>query len=132
MKTNLDGLFKCDDKMEKDGIWYAISDTTKFLIRRFGGANAIEIKKAMAKHYKPYAHLVKNNTLSHDKEREILTKVFVESCMIDWTGVEIDGQITPYSKEVAIQFFLALPELCDVLREYASDSKNYRVELGNS
>ena len=131
MKTNLDKLFKNDKGLEESGIWLKLSEETGFLVRRFGGYNSQKVKSALAKHYKPYARLVENGTLDPIKEKEIMIKVFVESCLIDWKGVEIDGVETPFSMEIAVKFFTALPELSETIVNYASDSKNYREDLGN-
>jgi uncharacterized coiled-coil DUF342 family protein len=132
MKTNLDKLFKTDTKMESEGIWMMISETTGFLVRRFGGSNEHRVKAAMARHYKPYARLIQNDTLPKEKEDELLTRIFVESCLMDWKGVEIDGKDTSFEKETAVGFLLALPELRSSLQSYATDSQNYKEDLGNS
>jgi hypothetical protein len=132
MRTNLDTLFKNSADLENSGIWFSLTEKTRFLVKRFGGNNATAIKAAIAKHYKPYARLIELGSLSPDKEREIQNKVFVNSCMVDWEGVEIDGKITPFSKEVAVEFLNNLPELANTLIEMASDTKNFREELGNS
>ena len=132
MKTNLDSLFKNNKTFEKEGVWFMVSESSGFLIRRFGGVNSTHIKKALAKHYKPYASQIQNDTLSDEKSREIMTRIFVESSLIDWKGIEIDGKDTPFDVEVAVKFLTNLPDLCDSLRDYASDSKNYREDLRNS
>jgi len=132
MKTNLDKFYKTDKKIETEGIWFLISENVGFLIKRFGGYNAPDVKAALAKHYKPYAKQVDNGTISPEKEREILAKSFVDSVVLDWKGVEIDEKIVPFSKEVAIPFFLGLPDLMDALTTYASNADNYREDLGNS
>lgn len=137
MKTNLDSLFKTDTKMEKDGIDFEVG-TSKFRLSRFGGMNSPQVKAKMALYYKPHARAVENDTLSVEKENEILAKVFVKSCLKGWTNVVIDGQEAPYSEEVAIKLFTALPELLKKLMSYASDPKNFleeftdTAELGNS
>ena len=131
MKSNLDKLFKNDESLEGNGIWLNLSEESGFLVRRFGGYNSQKVKAALAKHYKPYARLIDNGTLDPLKEKEITTRVFVESCVIDWKGIEIDGKEVPFSQDVAINFLLKLPELLETLVSYASDSKNYREDLGN-
>lgn len=132
MKTNLDGLFKTSESIETNGIWMTISDDIGFLVKRFGGYNSPKVKAATSKFYKPYARLIENGTLPIEKEKEIMTKIFVDASLIDWKGIEIDGVITPFSKEVAIKFLLELPELAESLISYASDTKNYKEDLGNS
>lgn len=131
-KSNLDKVFKSSQNFEKEGIWLEVSSGVSFLIRRFGGYNASKVKASLAKHYKPYARLIENGSLPEAKETEIMTRVFVESSMVDWKGIEIDGKDTPFSVDAAIQLLTSLPDLSDTLLAYASDSKNYREDLGNS
>ena len=132
MKTNLDKLFKNNESLEQNGIWMMLSEESGFLVRRFGGFNSAKIKAALAKHYKPFARLVESGSLDPKKEKEITLKVFCEACLMDWKGIEIDDKPVPFSQEKAVEFLLALPELADTLIAYASDSKNYREDLGNS
>jgi hypothetical protein len=132
MQTNLDSIFKNDDQMEKDGIWFKISDTTKFKIRRFGGANEFKMRQVASKYYKPYARAIEQGTLDVETTRLINVKTFVHACLVDWEGVVIDGKEAPFNEEAAIKFFMHLPVIFDILFEYAQDSKNYRADLGNS
>lgn len=135
MKTNLDKIFKTSAVIEKSGVWLDISEETGFLVRPFNKNNP-NIKSAMAVHFKPHQRQIEMGTLDPSKEAEINAKVFVNSCLIDWKGVEIDGVDTPFSKEVAIKFLVSLPELFETLMSYAQDYKNYQeIEdetLGNS
>lgn len=132
MQTNLDKFYKNSEAYETKGIWFDISNDLGFHIKRFGGFNSPAIKLALAKYYKPYSRQVEAGTLSLEKEKEIHTKVFVESCVIGWKGVEIDGKIAEFSQDLALKFFLSLPELTESLIAYATDAKNYREDLGNS
>jgi regulator of PEP synthase PpsR (kinase-PPPase family) len=132
MKTNLDSMFKTSISLEENGTWFMISDKTGFLLKRIGGANASKMKSSFAKYYKPYAKQFENGTIDPLKEKEIMAKVFVESCLVDWKGIEIDGKETPFSKEVAVDFFKSLPDLMDTLSAQATDLNNYKEDLGNS
>lgn len=132
MKTNLDDLFKNDESLEKEGVWFTIKEGIGFLVRRVGGSNSKKMEAALARYFKPYAYQIQNGTLDEKKERQIVTRVFVEACVVDWKGIEIDGKIAPFSVETAIEFFMNMPELFDAVQQYARDSKNYREHLGNS
>lgn len=132
MKSNLDKIFKSDKGLEKDGVWFSYTETTSFLIRRFGGFNSTKVKAALAKYYKPYARLIEMGTIPEEKEKEIMVKVFVESSIVSWKGIEIDGKEVEFSVDAAVKLLIHLPELSESLLEYASDSKNYREDLGNS
>ena len=125
MKTNLDGLFKTDDTIEKDGVWFDINEDVGFRLRRFNDRNP-KVKAAMSKHYKPYAKQIDIGSIAPDKEREILTKLFVDSCLIDWKGVEIDDEKKDFERNLAISFFEELPDLMQTLFDYAKDFNNFR------
>lgn len=130
MKSNLDKHFKQNSNLEKEGVWFELEGGVRFLIRRFGGSNT-EVKKAMLKYYKPVARLIEKNLLDDKKEKSIIAKAFIKACIIDWQGIEIDGEETPFSFEKAVELFASLPELLDTLMEYAQDAENYREEVGN-
>jgi len=131
MKTNLDSLFKTNQNLEDAGVWFDVSEKTGFLLRRFGGVNSSKIKATVAKIYKPYTRQVESGTLDPAKERELEVRIFVETCVLNWRGIEIDGMETPFEKELAIKFFLSLPELTNTLTKYATDVANYKDDLGN-
>lgn len=131
MKTNLD-MFKTNEESEKLGVWFKVSDEVQFLVKRFGGANEPKIKSALAKYFKPYAYQIQQDTLDSEKQHEIFVKVFVDSCLEDWKGVEIDGKEAEFSKDLAIQIFVDNKVLFNAIKDYASDFKTYRDDLGNS
>lgn len=131
MKSNLDKLYKTSDALEKDGVWMDISDETGFLVRPFSETNP-RVKAAMATHYKPFARQIQMNTLDLKKNLEINVRLFVEICLVDWKGVEIDGKQVEFSKELAVPFLCGLPQLFNQLWKHANDYENYREDLGNS
>jgi len=132
VKTNLDHLYKTNKSEEKEGIWFDIDENVGFRVRRFGGENSEAVKRAMAKHHKPYARRIENGSLSTKKEDEIMAKVFVDSCLMDWKGVEIDGKEVEFNVESAVAFFISLPDLRLELFNLATSPQTYREDLGNS
>jgi len=131
MKTNLDQYFKTSENFEKNGVWFDISDKIGFLLKPFKATNP-RIKAAMSNHYKPYARQVEMGTLSQEKQQEIQVKIFIDVCLVDWKGVEIDDAEVECNSENALKFFLALPDLFDTLWKHAGDFTNYKEDLGNS
>jgi hypothetical protein len=131
MKTNLDSIYKASDIAVKDGVWFDISETTGFLCRPFKQSNP-RIKAAMAKYFKPYARQIENETLSAEKLQEININLFLDVCLVEWKGVEIDGVEVKLDRETGLKLFKGLPELFDSLWKQATEFKNYRDDLGNS
>lgn len=130
MKTNLDSAYKNAENLEKEGVWFVVGKA-KFLVKRFGGSNSEPVKRALATFHKPYARMIAKDMVSDDDLRAITAKTFVHACLLDWSGVEINGKEEPFEKELAIKFFLALPDLLEDVFAYAQDGSNYREELGN-
>jgi len=131
MSSNLDKFFKTEKKLESEGVWFDVTETASFKLKRFGGENSTKVKALMAKHYKPYARLIENGSMEEKKQLEITAKIFVESSLCDWKGVEIDGAEVPYSPEAAIKLLMDLPELFDLLFKNSQDVSNFREDLGN-
>jgi len=130
MQSNLDALFKTSKELEKSGRWYEINDRTSFLVKRYGGSNSKKLEESFAKHYRPYAAIIERNGLPEEKTNEILATIFVESCLIDWKGIDIDGKKdVPYNQELAIKLFQLLPDLLKTLMEYAQQPGYYKEEL---
>ncbi|MCK5883235.1 MAG: hypothetical protein KAG61_06065 [Bacteriovoracaceae bacterium] len=132
MASNLDGKFKTDKDFEKSGIWIAVNEEVEFRVSRFGGFNAPAIKKAIAKYHKPHTLAIKAGRLPAEEELLIMTKVFVESSITDWKGVEVDGEVVDFSISACVDLLSGLPDLTEVLMKEASEQENYREELGNS
>ena len=132
MKTNLDKFFKTDEKLATDGVEFAIDDKTSFMVRHFNEQNP-RVKAAMATYYKPHSRQIELGTLPQAKGTEINHRIFIEVCLVSWTGVEDEsGQEIPYTKENALALFKRLPPLFDALWKHANDFQNYREDLGNS
>lgn len=131
MKTNLDKVYKTDKECETEGIWIQVTDTVAFRLKRFGGYNSQSVRRVMAQYNKKFARQIENGTLPEETERKVYAKAFVQSAMVDWRGVEVDGVETPFSEEKAIELLLNLPDLLELLTSEASKSDNYREELGN-
>ena len=132
MSSNLHKLFKMDSSLEQDGVWFEVTDTTKFKIRRFGGSNT-KLSAAYAKHYKTKARLIESGQLPENESRRIFTSIFVESCLVGWEGVtDEDGNEIPFTVENAMNLLSDLPELFDTLWGEAKNQNNYREDLGNS
>lgn len=135
MKSNLDSLYKVDPKSQKEGVWFRITETTRFKLLRFNSNNP-NVKAAHAIHMKPFARQMDLGTLSPEKEQEIMMKLFIQVSLKDWEGVVIDGKDTPFTPEAALELFQSLPDLFSTLIAEAQNFDNYKAEeltdLGNS
>jgi len=131
METNLHELFGSNEKNEKEGVWFQLNDKLSFKMKRFGGLNASEVKKAYAKYYKPHARLIEKGLMPEDKEKRIFAKVWISSCLVDWKGVESNGKEIPFSFDTAVDVLSGLPDLLDTLVDVTQDKDEFKEEVGN-
>lgn len=131
MKTNLDALFKTNKALEKDGVWFEVSDTTAFRVGRFN-ENSQKVREAISKYAKPHAGKAKQGLLTASEDLEISVKTFVHACVIDWRGVIIEGTEEEFTKEKCIDLLISMPDLYKVLQEHATDKASFLEEMGNS
>jgi hypothetical protein len=128
METNLDSMFKSDESCEKEGIVMDFGKGITFTVRRFGGFNSAKIREKVAKKNKPYAFQIQQGTL----DEKISEKLSVEVCLVNWSGVVVDGAEAPFSQEMAVKLMLARPELYNKIFDFASTFDNYKADVGNS
>lgn len=141
METNLDQLFKTDSTLEQDGVDFVIvpEDKSKippveevsFRLRRFNSRNP-RVKAAMASYYKPYSRQVEMGTLPVEKSEEITQKLFIDVCLVSWTGVKEKGVDLECNKANALALFKRLPDMFEALWTYANNFENFKEDLGNS
>lgn len=138
MKSNLDSVFKTNKKFEQDGVDFVVKGAeddapdVAFRLRRFVSSNP-RVKAAMAAYYKPYARQIEMNTLPVEKSDELGIRLFVDVCLVSWSGVlDENKQPIECNKENALQLFKSLPDLFGTLQKYANDFESYKDEVGNS
>lgn len=130
MKTNLDKFFKTSNKLENEGVDFAIDETTSFRVRRFNSSNP-RVKAAMASYYKPFARQIEMGTLPIEKSNEISVKLFIDCCLVSWEGIEEDGKPIECNKENALKLFKELPDLFETLWKHANSFESYKEDVGN-
>lgn len=131
MKTNLDAKFKTDASKETDGVWYPLTPEVSFKLRRMGGKNSQKLKQYAATAYKPYAKQIEADALSQEKSFELACAMLVDLILVDWKGVESDGQPLEFTRENALKLLSGLPDLADKLSEFANEKDNFIETVGN-
>lgn len=140
MKTNLDKRYKTNEKEELEGNWFDVGDGAAFRLKRYGGANASALVASTAKWKKPFSRQIEMKTIDPEKLKEINIRIFVETCLVDWKGIQTqqgEGDEAkmveiPFSSDNALDLFRSLPGLMDSLFVICVDDANYKGDLVNS
>lgn len=121
-------MFGTDKALEERGVWLELDGEVSFLIARIGHTGCAYNRLIRAK-FKPHRRRIENDTLDDEVVRKIQAEVFAKTALLDWKGVtDKDGNKLPFSKEKAEELLLELPELADILFNFARDYVNYRQE----
>ena len=131
-KSSLIDEFKTDEKKETEGQWLKVHNGIQFLVARFGGHNRVRRQEAVSKYYLPHTEKMLANDFSVYDRKRIDIQSFVYSCILDWDGVTLDGEIAPFNPEDLIDMLMELEELAETLIAFASSRDNYKHDLGNS
>lgn len=145
---SLQKLFKTDTNLETAGIIvdYGPNEdlpegpqgrpTMQFRVARAGGANQAH-SKALTQLTKPHRRAIQLGQLSNELAKSIDRQAWLETCLLGWSNITLDGQLLEFSRENAERLFTALPDLYADLREQSNNMSLYREEmleadLGNS
>lgn len=132
---NLYEVYSSNEEMEKNGVWFEMSDTVGFKVKKFGGANAKKIQQLQAKYLKPYTRMMKAGKMDEKLERKLYVEIFVDGCLVDWKGVtDKDGKVLEFTRDNAISIMNDLPNLFDEVVNFCvdNDGVNFKEDLGNS
>lgn len=97
---------KLDFKKSNDGVWVKIRDFGEVKIRRWN--NPEYRKTALVLREAKLEELGKDPDfiLSEEESYDIMVKAACQDVILDWKGIESDGQPVPYSQELASSTFL--------------------------
>ena len=100
---------KTDTALTEDGAWIDIDTTTRIKVARYGNK---KFKERLRRLMKPYSRMIDQGTMPDDKADELLVDAMANSILLDWEGLELNGEKVQYSIDQA-KAFLSDPELQD-------------------
>lgn len=117
--------FATDRNLEIEGIWVPISDGARIKVARM---NNPEFNKLFRKLSKPYMTALQTGTLSEDISEEIMLECYAKTVLVDWDGIEENGEQVPYSPEKAKEY-LQIDTFRQFVLNIARDFNNFKAEI---
>jgi hypothetical protein len=118
--------FSTNKKLEDEGVWIDIGDGAKLKIARAGNKQANAVSKQLAK---PYMAQIQYGKLSDEVATQIAVEVMAKAILLDWKGIQYDGQEMPYSTDNAIKILTELPDFRDYVSQVANERKTFQREI---
>lgn len=114
---------KTNRALETEGVWQPVLDG-EVRVARIDNPKAARL---FQRYTRPYRRQIDNGTMDPAKQEEIMCRVLSEAVLLDWRGLEEDGQpLPPYSPEEGFRVLSEYRELRDMVRDYAQDAQAYR------
>jgi len=123
--ADLKKLFGTDQNKEKEGVWQDMGDGLKMRIARIGNPNYQKRFQALSK---PHRRALRRGTLSDEIAEQLLIKCLAETIVLDWEGVEENGETIPYSVDNAIRILTDYPDLRNYVNDIANEMEGYKED----
>ncbi|HVQ48492.1 MAG TPA: hypothetical protein VMS92_00465 [Mycobacterium sp.] len=117
--------FGGDKTLERDGVELHLGGDAYITVARAGGTN-VAYQHALQKRIRPYQS--KSGYIENDTYIDILKQTFADAVVLDWRGLELDGEPLPYSRDNALRLMRELPDLWDIIKTHAEKLANFQQE----
>lgn len=130
MKTLYD-KFGTNQKKEQEGAWIFYDEELGFKVKRLSERN-----KSYSVAIERVERQLRRKTIKESEAEKKLVEIFIDHSLLDWKGVEKDGEPLPFNKENA-SWLLTNPEWPDFFKDILAKAhdneyfKNVEEEAGN-
>lgn len=115
-----------DLALEVSGAWTQdLGSGLKLKVARFGNKNFNREITAAAKNR---TDAFGNLELEDDVAGEVFAQILANTVLLDWEGLEEDGEPVPYSKEAAARILLQYPEFMRLVQAQAKRLDLFRTQ----
>jgi hypothetical protein len=117
--------FGVDATLEREGFELHLGGGAYITLARAGGGN-VRYERAVTKHLAPHRAARDAGTLENAMADTILHNVYADAVVLDWRGIELDGEPLPYSRDNAYKLLHELPDLWRIVQDAAGKLANFR------
>jgi hypothetical protein len=125
MGMDLGRSYKTDADKELNGTWVDIGDGGSVKIARSGNKRYLEL---FQQKIKPHARAIRTKTLKNEVAEAILIDCMAQAILLDWAGLEDNGQPLKYSTAEAKRLLTDYKDFRNLITELADDMETFRQE----
>jgi len=118
-------LFGTDPTKEQEGVVHEMGDGLKMRIARIGNPKYQKRFQALSK---PHRRAIRRSTLADEVAEKLLVQCLSETIVLDWEGLEENGEEVLYSLENCIRILTDYPELRNYVNDIANELEGYQAE----
>jgi hypothetical protein len=119
--------FGTDTQLEAEGVDIHLGEDAYITLARSGGSN-VKYKTLMQKLAFKHRRAITAGTISPDVVVQLAQDAHAEAVVLGWRGIELDGEVLPYSVANCKRLFKECPEVWRIVEEEAGRFANYKRE----
>lgn len=114
-----------DTSLERSGVDLKLGDSAFITVARAGGSNTL-FAEALREHLAPHRAALEIGALDDEQGARLMAYAYADGCVLGWQGLVDGGVPVPYSKEKARELLASIPDLYNLVREYADKASTFR------
>jgi hypothetical protein len=116
-------LFGTDRKAEEVGVWIDLGRGARVKIAR---DTSPAYRKKLQDVIRPYRGAITAGAMDDRAAHELFAKAAAGTILLDWAGIEADGQALPFSVAAAEQLMAEVPDFYKTIKTFSEDAALYR------
>jgi hypothetical protein len=117
--------FGVDNKAAEEGKWFTLQDGGRVRVAKLGcKAFTAEVQRLQ----KPHVGVLRSGGDTAETLDLITIKAMSKTVLLDWEGLDIDGEPVEYSPENAERLLTEYPEFREFISQLSVDRKNFSPE----
>ncbi len=120
---DLQKMFGTDKKLEEQGVWVEIDEKSKIKVARLGNLKFREFSRKLQNNAK-----IATKYKIDDFNQNDLVKLLANTILLDWEGIELNGEVLPYSIENAIKILTEFKDFTNLVVELANQMETFKNE----
>ncbi len=119
--VNISKFFRSDRDAVENGKWFPVAPGIELKIRKATSKKAADIRRKLAAGFPA--------GIPEEMQHENGLKNLAYGIIVDWKGIEIDGEEAPeYDADLMLDLLNDLPDLAEFVASISIDDNNYRVD----
>jgi hypothetical protein len=115
---DLSKTFATNADAENNGVWYDLDATSRVRVARDGNPRHQRVLREITA---PYRVQIARNTIDPDVVARLNIEAMARAVLLDWAGIEDEGQPVPYSQDAAKALLTKYPEFRKTIKSLSED-----------
>ena len=118
-------MLNIGQEVSDEAVWLDFDDNISLLIGRAGSVNYLKAKERLEK---PFRKQIDRGKFPAEKRQNMELEAIANSILLDWKGIEQDGEPFPFTVENAVMAMKKYPAFFSFVVDASIDDDNFEVK----